>query len=108
MPLTPPPDYTKAVLCAVAGISLALTLGLYTRSTIPFAGDQFHSLPHGGCYQDGTKKILFNSPGKLNSIEQSVVSREAVFCFVVTLVGLILALNLRGRTACSSCGHAHR
>nr|QAA12644.1 TGB2 [Jasmine virus C] len=106
MPLTPPPDYTKAIICAVVGISLALALGLLTRSTIPFAGDQLHSLPHGGCYQDGTKKILYNSPKKLNSIEQSLVSREIIFIVVISIVGFLLTANFRERATCSTCGHA--
>nr|UXX34117.1 triple gene block protein 2 [Jasmine virus C] len=106
MPLTPPPDYTKAIICAVVGISLALALGLFTRSTIPFAGDQLHSLPHGGCYQDGTKKIFYNRPRKLNSIEQAVVSREIVFIVIISLVGLLLATSFRRRAICGACGHA--
>ncbi|AAZ15108.1 triple gene block 2 protein [Hippeastrum latent virus] len=107
MPLTPPPDYTKAVLCAATGISIALIIGLWTRTTLPFAGDQAHSFPHGGFYQDGTKRASYNCPHKLNSIGHPAVSREVIFLVVLALSGCIAFRTLGQSRCCQCCGRRH-
>ncbi|UVJ49775.1 TGB2 [Rose virus C] len=60
MPITAPPNYSKAVFAAAIGVSVGIALYMLTRSTLPQAGDNIHSLPHGGTYCDGTKKITYN------------------------------------------------
>jgi len=104
MPLTPPPDYSKAVFALAVGASLAILVGLWSRSTLPHVGDNIHHLPHGGVYRDGTKAVLYGSPKKLNSVEGSDTSKHYIWGFVVALVGLILLLSRRGgANHCVSC-----
>nr|AJD23373.1 triple gene block protein 2 [Yam virus X]AJD23378.1 triple gene block protein 2 [Yam virus X]AJD23383.1 triple gene block protein 2 [Yam virus X]AJD23388.1 triple gene block protein 2 [Yam virus X] len=68
MPLTPPPDYKQVYLVFVVGLSVALGCYILTRSTLPHVGDNLHSLPHGGTYADGTKRIIYHRPsGPLQS-----------------------------------------
>lgn len=105
MPLTPPPDYSKAILCAAGGVAAALILGVYTRSTLPFVGDQAHSLPHGGFYRDGTKAVFYGSAGRLNSIEgtRNLVSQPWA---LVLLLSALIFLSHRFSTRCV-CGRDH-
>lgn len=67
MPLTPPPDYSKAVLAVAIGLAAALLVHQLTRSTIPHSGDNIHSLPFGGSYVDGTKRIRYEGPSRSNT-----------------------------------------
>ncbi|AXG65488.1 ORF3 [Potexvirus sp.] len=60
--LTPPKDYTNSALALALGIGTALVIHFTRRSSLPFAGDLTHSLPHGGCYRDGTKSVTYNRP----------------------------------------------
>lgn len=102
MPLTPPPNYTKAVLAVAIGVSLALLVGLYTRSTLPHVGDLSHSLPHGGFYADGTKTVSYGGPRKLNSVEGAVSNKHYAWALVLVLTALILALSGRSHS-CDAC-----
>nr|CAJ98529.1 12K protein [Potato rough dwarf virus] len=106
MPLTPPPNYSQSFLCAAIGLSIALSLGLLTRSTLPFAGDGNHSLPHGGVYRDGTKHVLYNHPKKLNSVEAGSAWCRQPWLLCITLVLLITYLSKRGER-CQTCGRQH-
>nr|ALP45857.1 triple gene block protein 2 [Cherry green ring mottle virus] len=60
MSLKPPTDFSKPLLFAVAGVSLALLCAAYKSHYLPSVGDNIHSLPHGGYYSDGTKSISYN------------------------------------------------
>jgi hypothetical protein len=106
MPLTPPPNYTQAVTAAAIGITLALLVGLLTRSTLPQVGDLQHSLPHGGRYKDGTKLVEYCGPGKLNSIESRNSWGTQPWFLVIVLVGAIIILSRRGNPLCQ-CGRSH-
>nr|QQG34674.1 TGB2 [Carya illinoinensis carlavirus 1] len=107
MPLTPPPDYTKVLFAVAGGLGLALIIGLFTRSTLPFSGDQAHSLPHGGWYKDGTKQVYYGGPGKLNSVEKQGFLIGQPWAIVIILVGLIILSTLRSPNRCVICGHSH-
>ncbi len=107
MPLTPPPDYTKVVASAVLGITLALVVGLFTRSTLPRVGDSQHSLPHGGWYRDGTKLVHYNRPDKLNSVEGHKSSWNQPWAVVFLLSLLIIVAERLQRGACPRCGGRH-
>ncbi|AIZ76627.1 triple gene block protein 2 [Elderberry carlavirus C] len=100
MPLTPPPDYTKAVLAIAIGVSVALLVGLYTRTTLPHVGDLQHSLPHGGLYKDGTKQIAYGAPLKLNSVSSAGPQRHYVWAAVLALCAIVYATSRR-RAACN-------
>nr|QNT38356.1 TGB2 [Cherry virus Turkey] len=59
MSLTPPPNYTSAVLCGCAGVCAALiVVSLKSDYSAP-VGDNIHRLPHGGSYKDGTKSVVY-------------------------------------------------
>nr|UCJ00285.1 triple gene block 2 [Cherry green ring mottle virus] len=60
MSLKPPTDFSRPLLFAVAGVSLALLCASYKSHYLPSVGDNIHSLPHGGHYSDGTKSISYN------------------------------------------------
>ncbi|QBJ27540.1 triple gene block protein 2 [Birch carlavirus] len=110
MPLSPPPDYTKAVLALALGAAVAVCLFTLTRSNLPHVGDNIHSLPHGGNYRDGTKQIMYGAPGKsypsINLFSGS--SKNNAFCVVVFLVFLIaVASRFGSNRSCVHCRVAH-
>lgn len=109
MPLSPPPNYTSSVLAGVIGISIALVFFTLTRSTLPHAGDNLHSLPHGGCYQDGTKRIIYNGPRRSFPSSNLFGSFTSPFCAVLALTALILLcekLGVGSRRSVACC-HNH-
>jgi hypothetical protein len=106
MPLTPPPNYTQIYVAAAIGTSIALTLGLLTRNTLPTVGDLQHNLPHGGTYRDGTKCVHYFKPAKLNSIESRNSWGTQPWALVIILTALIIALS-RKSNVCASCGRHH-
>nr|UVA86901.1 triple gene block protein 2 [Cole mild mosaic virus] len=108
MPLTPPPDYTKVVFAAAVGISLALTVWLLTKNTLPLAGDREHLFPHGGAYQDGVKRITYNRPQKLNSVEvRSANLLSQPWALVLLLSLLIWITGKLSLGVCRVCGQRH-
>jgi hypothetical protein len=106
MPLTPPPNYSQAVTAVAIGFSLALLVGLITRSTLPHVGDLQHSLPHGGRYKDGTKIVDYCGPGRLNSIESRGTWGTQPWLLVIILVGAIILISRRSPNQCQ-CGRTH-
>ncbi|QCY49484.1 Triple gene block 2 protein [Shallot virus S] len=90
MPLSPPPNYTTSVLAGIIGVGTALVLFTLTRSTLPHTGDNIHHLPHGGCYQDGTKRIFYNSPSRTFPSSNLFSNVSLPFCGVLVLTALIL------------------
>ncbi|AEQ35302.1 triple gene block 2 protein [Mirabilis jalapa mottle virus] len=106
MPLTPPANYTSVYVAAAVGLSIALIVGLVTRSTLPHVGDLQHSLPHGGLYKDGTKSINYFKPRSLNSIEAKASFWGQPWCLVILLVAVIICLS-RKANVCSTCGRQH-
>nr|QPG93405.1 triple gene block 2 [Ligustrum virus A] len=107
MPLTPPPDNTRVYLCAAFGASLCIFIWSFSRSTLPFVGDNIHQLPHGGFYQDGTKTIRYNAPGKLNSLEAPTKFLRQPWAIVIALIAIIILLNRPSSTRCATCGRSH-
>nr|QGN03515.1 triple gene block protein 2 [Cole latent virus] len=108
MPLTPPPDYTKTLLAAAIGGSIAAIVWLLTKNTLPFAGDREHGLPHGGSYQDGTKRVVYNRPFKLNSVEgrgSSFLGQPWALVLLLSLLIWISGKITSGR--CRVCGGMH-
>lgn len=106
MPLTAPPDYTRVFLCVGLGLTLALVVAVYSRSTLPFVGDNSHALPHGGIYRDGTKSVCYGAPKKLNSLE-SYSGNQAWAAFgVFSLTGLVLLSSWFSRS-CAACHQRH-
>nr|AJR19305.1 triple gene block protein 2 [Hop latent virus]WCR76292.1 triple gene block protein 2 [Hop latent virus] len=108
MPLTPPPDYSKLLISVVAGAAVASSIWLLTKNTLPVVGDREHALPHGGLYKDGTKTVLYSSPGKLNSLEgHSRGLRFQPWAVVIALVGVIVLLSRASLGRCQLCGCRH-
>nr|AFV36810.1 TGB2 protein [Garlic latent virus] len=89
MPLSPPPDHTKTFFACAVGVCIALCLYTLTRSTLPHVGDNIHSLPHGGCYQDGTKRIIYNSPARKFPSSNLLSGLTTPLCFLALIIGLI-------------------
>nr|QED43568.1 TGB2 [Garlic latent virus] len=89
MPLSPPPDHTKTYFAGVIGVCIALSLYTLTRSNLPHVGDNIHSLPHGGCYQDGTKRIIYNSPAKNFPSSNLPLGFTSPLCLLALILGLI-------------------
>nr|AAX86013.1 triple gene block 2 protein [Alternanthera mosaic virus]AAX86022.1 triple gene block 2 protein [Alternanthera mosaic virus]ACS28230.1 TGB2 [Alternanthera mosaic virus]ACS28235.1 TGB2 [Alternanthera mosaic virus] len=89
--LTPPADYSKPVLAAAVGVSLALVINSFLVYRLPSPGDNIHQLPFGGSYRDGTKSIHYNSPRA-----QSQISGASPFLIILILSALIYALSCRG------------
>nr|AXN55967.1 putative TGB2 protein [Red clover carlavirus 1] len=106
MPLTPPPDHSHSFLAISIGAGLALLVFTLTRNTLPAVGDNIHNLPHGGYYQDGTKRIFYGSPGGSKSYRNSLGSGPAPALLVVLLVAIIffLSRNSNKRRCCSHVG----
>nr|QED43829.1 TGB2 [Garlic latent virus] len=89
MPLSPPPDHTRTYFAGAIGVCIALCLYTLTRSTLPHVGDNIHSLPHGGCYQDGTKRIVYNSPARNFPSSNLFTNLTSPLCILILLLGLI-------------------
>nr|WDD44732.1 triple gene block protein 2 [Shallot latent virus] len=110
MPLSPPPDHTKTLLAGVVGVCIALCLYTLTRSTLPHVGDNIHSLPHGGCYQDGTKKIIYNRPARNFPSSNLHLGLTSPFSLVFLLLGLIfLSERIKSSTGAKitcRCNHS--
>nr|BBB06666.1 triple gene block protein 2 [Lily virus X] len=96
MPLTPPPDYTKPFIAVVVGGTLAAFVLLLTRNTLPHTGDNLHSLPYGGTYCDGTKRIRYGGPHRSHVPELPAKSWA-----LITVVAILIALHF-------SCLRTHR
>nr|UCJ00424.1 triple gene block 2 [Cherry necrotic rusty mottle virus] len=96
MSLRPPTDYSKPLLCAAVGLTLAFICATLKASYLPAVGDNIHSLPHGGSYRDGTKAINYNglncySKSSVNS--QILPSKFVAFSFVCLIISVIYACS---------------
>lgn len=107
MPLSPPPDNSKAIFAAAVGLSLVLLVLVYSRNTLPQVGDNIHSLPHGGVYRDGTKSVFYGAPGKLNSLEKAQKILSQPWAWVIALVAVIILLSSGGGRRNCACGRNH-
>ncbi|QEJ80619.1 triple gene block protein 2 [Cherry robigovirus 5] len=91
MSLTPPPDYTKAILCGCIGVCAALVVTTVKTDYSAQVGDNIHKLPHGGSYKDGTKSVVY--AGKLfdssNHSSPNYSDNFWAFIFVWLLIFLI-------------------
>ncbi|AXN92354.1 triple gene block protein 2 [Panax ginseng flexivirus 1] len=88
-----PADWSKNLRPLLIGGGVALILFFFRQNNLPHTGDNIHSLPHGGQYQDGTKRINycgpkknFPGPGIL-----SIGSSSTAFVILIVLVALIYA-----------------
>lgn len=113
MNLRPPPDHSKSVLAISVGLGIGIIIFLLTRSTLPHVGDNIHSLPHGGCYMDGTKRISYNSPAKKfpgSNLFQSSSSPLALIILVSAciIINEFLSSGISRRNHCSGCSTNNR
>ncbi|QVY47452.1 triple gene block protein 2 [Agapanthus carlavirus B] len=110
MPLSPPPDNSKSYLVLSVCAGVCLSLFLLTRSTLPHTGDNIHSLPHGGTYQDGTKTIRYCSPNKKVPSSNLFGGGGSIniFILVILLVASIIYLSVnQTRRTCVTCRVSH-
>uniref|UniRef100_A0AAU7L1W5 Movement protein TGB2 n=1 Tax=Hibiscus chlorotic speck associated virus 2 TaxID=3143943 RepID=A0AAU7L1W5_9VIRU len=99
MPLSPPPDHSKAVLVLVIGVSLGVIIYFLTSYKGPSVGDNIHNLPFGGFYQDGTKKVIYNSPA-VRKKPFSVGSDKTVAFVVLLIVSFLIYVSERVNSGC--------
>nr|UCR98519.1 triple gene block 2 [Apple stem pitting virus] len=106
MPFAQPPDYSKSVYPIAVGVAIAAVLFTLTRSTLPQVGDNIHNLPHGGNYQDGTKRISYCGP-KESFPSSSLLSSGTPMVFGLILL-LVLAIHVSekwSRSGSRRCVH---
>nr|WAB21379.1 triple gene block protein 3 [Banmivirus BanMMV] len=101
MALARPPDYTKVFLVGVLAVGTAVVIHFLRRSELPHVGDNLHSLPYGGSYCDGTKRINYRG---VYEKKQSYTFSPLLLIF--TLSFLIYALSKRNSLSVGvhSCG----
>jgi len=108
MPLSPPPDHTKAVLAIAIGVACALSLFTLTRSNLPHVGDNIHHLPHGGLYRDGTKCITYGAPARKWPASNLFNSGNFPALAVVLALSAIIVYRSSGvNRICQHCEHSH-
>uniref|UniRef100_A0AAU7L1Y0 Movement protein TGB2 n=1 Tax=Hibiscus chlorotic speck associated virus 1 TaxID=3143942 RepID=A0AAU7L1Y0_9VIRU len=105
MPLSQPPDHSKTLLVLVIGISLGLIVYLLTSYKGPSVGDNIHNLPFGGYYQDGTKRIIYNSPQKQNKAYSIGLDKTLAFVLLILLSFLVYVSErvVPGRNSGTNC-----
>nr|AYQ96155.1 triple gene block 2 protein [Grapevine virus T] len=59
-----PANWAKSLGPVLIGAGVAIVIHFLRASNLPHVGDNLHHLPHGGSYQDGTKRITYCSPKK--------------------------------------------
>nr|AGR66414.1 TGB2 [Apple stem pitting virus] len=104
MPFSQPPDYSKSVYPIAVGVAIAVVLSTLTRSTLPQVGDNIHNLPHGGNYQDGTKRISYCGPRE-SFPSSSLLSSGTpmVFGLIFFLIIAIYVSEKWGRVGARRC-----
>nr|QYF50169.1 MAG: putative membrane protein [Yunnan alphaflexivirus] len=105
MSFAPPPDQTKPIIAVVAGATAALVAFFATQDHTPHVGDNIHHLPHGGCYQDGNKRISYGGPRPPTG--SFGFSHAWAFITIILVVAAIIVLERRQRRAChvAACNH---
>lgn len=107
MPFAQPPDYSKSVYPIAVGVAVAVVLFTLTRSTLPQVGDNIHNLPHGGNYQDGTKRISYCGPK--DSFPSSSIISSGTPMIIGIIIFLIFAIYVSekwagsGSRRCACC-----
>ncbi|UOH28273.1 triple gene block protein 2 [Kudzu virus D] len=112
MSLRPPSDNSKTILGVAFCLTVGVSLFFLTRSSIPFAGDNIHSFPHGGSYLDGSKKITYHPPRGDHHFHSFLHKPSNILAFA-TIFFLILLINVSrlfktdSGFRCCLCGTAH-
>nr|AYQ96145.1 triple gene block 2 protein [Grapevine virus T]QCG75796.1 TGB2 [Grapevine virus T]QCG75801.1 TGB2 [Grapevine virus T] len=57
-----PANWAKSLRPLLIGAGIAIVVHFLRTSNLPHTGDNLHHLPHGGSYQDGTKRIIYCGP----------------------------------------------
>nr|AVD50424.1 TGB protein 2 [Cherry green ring mottle virus] len=107
MSLRPPTDYSKPILCAAVGVSLALLCAALKSHYLPSVGDNLHSLPHGGYYTDGTKSISYNGLNckEPSQVRTSLKSEKLIALLLVIVVSFLIYVSSRFSSRSSRIQH---
>nr|WMX59021.1 triple gene block protein 2 [Desert rose mottle virus] len=104
MPLTPPPNHIRELTPFLLGFALVLAIFTCTRNTLPHTGDNIHSLPFGGSYVDGTKRINYLPPKGQGTFFPSHAQRTHLPAILVCILPLVIFL-LHKATTRNNPGH---
>nr|WCC59455.1 triple block protein 2 [Narcissus mosaic virus] len=103
--LTPPVNYEQVYKVLAIGFLLCASIYCLRSNHLPHVGDNIHSLPHGGNYADGTKRVQYFRPHSSTSTNH----KYTALCAVLTLSLLIFAQTRLAagnrRTSVSICHH---
>nr|APG31857.1 TGBp2 [Arachis pintoi virus] len=103
MSFTPPPDYTKVWIAAAVGGSIALISLIAVQDRTPHVGDNIHHLPHGGSYQDGNKRVLYQGPSHRGANKPSWAPAAAVLLLSVAILVSEFSKRRRRVHRCVTC-----
>ncbi|CAN88810.1 triple-gene-block-protein 2 [Lettuce virus X] len=85
--LTPPPNHEHTFqIIAIGFLCCGIIYALRTNHA-PHTGDQQHSLPFGGHYQDGTKRVIYNSPSYPNVRCSKLLALAAILGLSAFILG---------------------
>ncbi|ASJ78779.1 triple gene block protein 2 [Vanilla latent virus] len=102
MSFAPPPDHSKTYTALAIGAGAAVILFVLRQNTLPHVGDNIHHLPHGGCYQDGNKRITY---GRLGNT--STHSWHVLLLIFLLSAAIYISSHRRFRVELH-CAHCHR
>nr|AHJ80267.1 triple gene block protein 2 [Cherry twisted leaf associated virus] len=107
MSLQPPTDYSKPLLFAAVGVSLALLCATYKSNYLPVVGDNIHSLPHGGAYRDGTKAVNYNGINckEISSIGSFSTSYKLIAFSLICLLSFLIYVSSKFSSRSSRIQH---
>ncbi|WVS18185.1 MAG: ORF9 protein [Hibiscus virus X] len=105
MPLEEKRSHHEAIKIAVIGLTLVAFTWAVTRSTLPTVGDPYHNLPHGGHYQDGTKRVDYCGPRK--AIHSKPSEHLWVLLLILALSAAIYATSRPAAAPLHPSGHLH-
>lgn len=112
MSLRQPENFSGKIVPICVSVTIGVILFLLTKNNLPHVGDNIHSLPHGGTYIDGSKRINYCSPrgsypGNNLLRGSGHLLNPAILVFV--LIFAIYVSNRMGNRSItlSSCSLAH-
>ncbi|AAW50960.1 triple gene block protein 2 [Banana virus X] len=97
MSLRQPENFSGKIVPVCVSVTIGVILFFLTKSNLPHVGDNIHSLPHGGTYIDGSKKINYCSPQKNFPGNNLLRTTGSLFHPAILVFLLILAIYASSR-----------